>query len=317
MAKIKILGLIILVLISALVYLFEYTIHQNSLNSNLERIINEQKSYTQEISKDVFYIYTNNSTSTKNIDKNIKMFLQKLKRKDEILAPVNSVEVRKQTEVIVKKWNKFYKQVTDFKKLNNVTSIYSSIILEKIVKDIYLTNLDLVVEFALLQKIHKNQSIEKLNKYQFLEYFFSILLAFLLLYMFTQVKELISFIQKFSLLSKKIISNSSIRGLKTIESKKSSADIQEVTNNYNKLVQKIDNSINLATSSIEKSYTALDIVESDIEDFLELIDEMNNNGTGKELAKKEDVLIHSLEELSRSAQNLKNLKNDFLTLVKQ
>jgi len=316
MTKIKILGLIIIGLIGALVYMFDYTMHQNKISNNLQQAIDEQKSYTQEISKDVFYIYKNNSASTNNIDKNIKNFINKIKNKDEVLAPIDSIEIRQQSEVIIKLWEKFYKQVQDFKQLNSVTSAYSSIILQQIVKDIYHTNLNMVVEFDKLEKIHEAQTIDKITKYKFFEYSFLVVLMFLLLYMFTQVKEIISFIQKFSSTSKKIISTSSIRDIEPITTSQSSLELKEVSDNFNILVQKIDDSIEHASASIQISCEALDSVEDEIENFLELIDEMNDDAIDKELTKKEDVLIHSLEELTSSAQKLKNLKKDFLTLVK-
>jgi len=309
MTKIKILGLIIILMIGSLVYLFSYTMQEHKKSVELQKVLNKQKSYTQEISKDVFYIYKNNSQSMDNIYENIKRFSLKI--------PTDSMDAKKQTEVILALWDKFKSQVDDFKKLNSIVTAYSSIILQQIVKDIYHTNLDLVVEFDKLEKIHENKNIQKLKKYTYLEYFFSISLAFLLLYMFTQVQAIIEFIQKFSSTSRKIISNSSIRGLHKIESTSNSQELQEVTDNYNVLVNKIDESIKYASISIENSSDALDTVEKDIEDFLGLLDEMHEDDEiDKELTKKEDVLIHSLEELTTSALKLKNLKKDFLTLVK-
>ncbi|WP_039920232.1 hypothetical protein, partial [Sulfurimonas gotlandica] len=58
------------------------------------------------------------------------------------------------------------------------------------------------------------------------------------------------------------------------------------------------------------------LVENNIEDLLELLYVMDNNeGIDKELTKKEDALIQSLEELTSSTLKLENLKADLDNLI--
>ena len=59
----------------------------------------------------------------------------------------------------------------------------------------------------------------------------------------------------------------------------------------------------------------MEILEQHIEELVELIYTMNENSRDKELRKKEDAVIQSLEELSSTARGLKNLKNDLDNLI--
>jgi hypothetical protein len=56
-------------------------------------------------------------------------------------------------------------------------------------------------------------------------------------------------------------------------------------------------------------------VENNIEDLLELLSLMDDGNIDKELTKKEDTLIQSLEELTSCAQKLQNLKVDLDNLI--
>ena len=64
MNKIKIAGVLLFILSIGLAILFYYTNNQNRVNTTLLNTINEQKAFTQEISKNIFYIYKNKNAST-------------------------------------------------------------------------------------------------------------------------------------------------------------------------------------------------------------------------------------------------------------
>jgi methyl-accepting chemotaxis protein len=157
---------------------------------------------------------------------------------------------------------------------------------------------------------------KKLKIKKIIQYLLYTALLIILIYFFTQLKTITSFMQKFLTTSKKIITNSSIKELKPIEVDKNTKEIIEATNNFNFLVQKIDNSIKYSTKSIQHSYKAIELVEKNIEELLELFYEMQEDKNfDKNLTKKEDVLIQSLEELTTSAKKLKELKSDFDNLL--
>ena len=161
--------------------------------------------------------------------------------------------------------------------------------------------------------MHQTELEDNIAIYKNIEYILFFLLVTLLIYLFTKVEEIIIFIQKFSITSKKVISNSSIKEIEPIqvESNSSNTNITDATNNFNFLINKINSSIEHSSKSIEHSHKSLESVETSIEDFLDLIYSMENDKEiDKELTKKEDAIIQTLEELTSATQHLKELKID-------
>ena len=306
MKTIKIIGAFIFILSITLALLFNQTSEQNKLHNNYLNTINEQKAFTQEISKNIFYIYRNKNSSTDQLDKAIKDFINHM----------NSVE---QTDVksqkIITLWNKFYLHVQNFRDKIKIKAPYSSITLEETVQDIYNTNLKLVVEFDKLIKADKITFERKVSMYKYTQYTLYVILVLLLLFIFTQLRSIVEFIQKFLSASKRIITNSSIEDLKPIELNNKNVDISKATDNFNTLVQKINNSVEHSSDSIEYTISSLKALEQHIQELVELIYEMNDETTDKELTKKEDAVIQSLEELCSTARALKNLKDDLDNLI--
>ena len=316
MTKIKIVGGLIFIVSIVLAALFNHISQQNRVNSALLDVINEQKAFTQEISKNIFYINKTRDASTQQLDDSIKKFIERMERKGEILDEVDSPQIKAKSSEIVVLWNEFYLSVQDFRDKSKTTTAYSNIILEEIVKDIYNTNLKLVVEFNNLIDLHQSYLDETLENYKNMQYILFVVLVLLLIYLFTQLQTIIAFVQKFLHTSSKIITDSSVTAVEPFNINGNSADIIEASNNFNHLLNQINGAVDHAGSSIEHSSRSLEAIESKIEDLLELMCEMQEgDGIDKELTKKEDALIQSLEELSSSAQKLKALKSDLDSLV--
>jgi len=311
MTKIKIVGGLIFIVSIVLAVLFNHISQQNRLNSGLLDVINEQKAFTQEISKNIFYINKNRDASTKQLDDSIKRFIHTMNNKDEVLDEVDSPAIENKVSEIILLWNEFYLSVQEFRDKSKTTTAYSSIILEKIVSDIYNTNLTLVVEFNNLIDLHQADLDETLETYKNIQYTLFVVLVFLLIYLFAQLQTIIAFVQKFLHTSSKIITDSSITGVEPFVVNDGSSDVSQASNNFNILLGQINDAVDHASSSIEHSSHSLEAIESKIEDLLELMCEMQEgDAIDKELTKKEDALIQSLEELSNAAQKLKALKTD-------
>lgn len=306
MKKIKIIGALIFILSIILVFLFYHVTKENQSHNHLINIMTEQKNFTQEISKNIFYIYKNQDTSIAMIDNCIKDFLNVMSNKKQGLQ---------KSKKILKLWNKFYFNVQSFRNQIKNKTLYSTILLEKLIKDIYTINLELIIESDKFIKAQEAAFYKKQKVYKIILYVLSTILVTLLLYIFTQLKTIIIFIQKFLHTSKAIISNSSIRELKPIEIENKNLEISEAKNNFNLLVKKINNSIEYSSNSINHSCESLKDVEHHIEDLVELIYTMNEGTRDKELRKKEDAIIQSLEELSSAEIKLKNLKRDLDSLI--
>ena len=316
MNKIKIVGLLIFILSICLAVISYEISNQNRINNDFLDIINEQKAFTQEISKNIFYIYKNKNTSTKQLDDSIKKFITNINNKDRILNNIPSTLIQQQANKITLLWNHFYLSVQKFRDQSKIISPYSNIILEETVTDVYNTNLILIININKLIKLHQEYFNDTLNTDEKLQYTLLFLLLALLIYIFTQLKLVITFVQKFLNTSKNIIKNSTIKGLKPIEVPNNSSEIIQAIKNFNFLADKINKSIEYSSNSIQNSYQSLDLVEKNIEDLLELLSIMEDDKViDKDLTKKEDAIIQSLEELTSSALNLKNLKIDLDNLI--
>ena len=306
MKKIKIVGALIFILSITLALLFIHTSKEIANHNSIVNTINEQKDFTQEISKNIFYIYKNQSNSTQTLDDSIKKFLQNMKSREHYSQ--NSTQ-------IIKLWNTFYLHVQHFRDQIKNKSIYSNILIEKSIKNIYNTNLELIIEFDNIITTKQKNFNNRQNIYKIVQYMLFGILVLLLLYVFTQIKIIMTFVQKFLSTSKSIIKNSSIRELKPIEVDNAISDISQAKNNFNTLVEEINSSISYASDSIEHSCKSIEIVEQNIEVLVKLIYAMNETARDKELRKKEDAVIQSLEELSTATRKLKNLKDDLDNLI--
>lgn len=306
MKKIKIVGALIFLLSLALAAIFYHTSKTISQHNALMSIMNEQKNFTQEISKHIFYIYQYPESTTKRLDESIKLFSNSMSGREQGLQ---------KSKKIIDLWNNFYLHVQHFRDSIKISSPYSNTLLEKEVKTIYNINFALILESDKFIKEYKKDFEERVNNYKTVEYLLFLILLFLLLYIFTQLKDVIAFVQKFLFASKKILSKSSIKELQPIKINNTNSNIHNANDNFNTFLEKINGSIQDASSSIEHSYKSLEIVEQNIEDLVELIYTMNEGSRDKELRKKEDAIIQSFEELGISTKKLINLKKDLDNLI--
>ena len=309
MTKIKFVGALIFIVSLFLALSSKYISTQNEANIKFLKTINEQKAFTQEIAKNIFFIYRNKDISVKQLDESIKSFVHNMNNKDEILDEISSKDIKKESEKIIYLWNDFYLLVQKFRDAYRVQNGYTNLVIEKLVRDIYDTNLKLVVKFDKLIKMHKKYFDEVNNKNKIIQIILFIILLVLLVYFFTQLKDLIKFIQKFLNTSKKIMQKSTVIGIEPIKETTNIVDVTQAVDDFNFLVEKIDKSIDYSSESIQNTLNSLEYIEKNIEDLLELIETMDEeNKLDKELVKKEDILIEALEELSSSLQKLKSLK---------
>jgi len=301
MKSIKIIGLLVFSLSMILAFLSNFIANENRENSASLNFIHEQKAFTQEISKSIFYTYRNGEEESKTLDVAIKKYIKN--------AKVNETEFT-QNRVITTLWNIFYGDVQKFRNQQKITTGYNSVITAKLVNRIYHNNVLLVNEFDKLISLKQGKYNDDIDTYKQIQYMLFFILILLLIYLFTEVRQIIAFIQKFSKTSKNIIENSTIQGLKPMKMKEiEQEELKEATKNYNHLVEKINSSIAYSSQSMQQTTKSLEKVAKNIEDFMELLSTMQENETD-ELFKKEDAVIDSLEELMRLRKKLKNLQID-------
>ena len=305
MHKIKIAGVFIFVLSIVLALVSNSISKQNRINSDSLSIINEQKSTTQEISKAVLYLSKNKGSSPEQLDINIEKFLTNMQHEK-----VDSEE----HDTLVLLWKEFYAVVEQFREKQKVTTAYSSIVIDTLVNDIYMKNQKLIVAFNAFIQSKQKQYDETMEGYKTFQYVLFSILVLLLIYLFTQVREIIAFIQKFTTTSKSILQKSTIEDLKPMQMCENDEALKEATQNFNNLVNKIDMSIVYAQESIEYTTVSLEAVEQKIEDMMTLISQMQEEESDA-LYQKEDAVIDSLETLMSLTKQLKNLQQDLNKLT--
>jgi len=303
MKKIKIVGIIIPFIAILLVILSYFNIEHSLTNRDILNALNSQKAFTQDISKNIFFIYKNKDSSTHNLDEITKKFL---KNKN-----INSIQNKK----IAKLWNKFYKDVQQFKLHVHENNMYSNILKEILVKKIYDTNFKLVTQFdEEIAKIEKTFTANMMI-YKYMEYILYALLILLLIYLASKLHEILEFIQKFLNTSKNIRQNSTIKGLKPIKVNQNDENLQQASENFNSLVKMINSSIEDSTLSLDHSYKSLEQVENNIENFMQLLHTMDTQDSDKNLSQKEDAVIDSLDEIMSASKKLKDLKRELKGLI--
>ncbi len=312
MTKIKLLSVLIFVLALTLAYFSKYVSMENERYTKQLKVINEQKAFTQEISKNIFYMYNNEEHSTKLLDGAIRSFVKNMEQREDILDEIFSADIQKQRQAIVKEWNHFYLLVQKFRDLNKINSnAYTNIALKELVTEIYDANVHLIEAFDTLIDFYKEE-FERFNYLSKVVHIaLYIVLLLLLLYFFTQLKYIMAFIQRFLQRSKNIVTQKSVKGIKPIEKVSHNQEIDVAVENFNTLVEKIDISIDDSSLAIERASDSLEEIEKQIEELLDFMSSVDSDRLyDKEMIKKEDILIEALDELTTSIQKLHKLKEN-------
>jgi len=319
MTKVKLLAALIFILSLMLALYSKYATTQNEIHVKTLKLINEQKAFTQEISKNIFYIYHNDNSSTEELDRSIKAFVDTMNHREETFDDIFSEDIKQQRQKIVKEWNKFYRLVQKFRDLSKVhKNAYTNLALEKVVNDIYKANLELLREFNRLIDMYKNSFEYFIYFSKIIQITLFVILLSLLIYFFTQLKDIISFIQEFLHASKKVVTQESVQGIEPIETKSSVEDVSQAAANFNLLIEKINESIDYSSGAIENASNSLEVIEKNIENLLDFMSSVDTkNSYDKEMIKKEDILIEALEELTSSLQKLQKLKQNLNNFKKQ
>ncbi len=305
MKKIKFIGLLILFISVALIALSNILSHQEEQFTHDLTFTNTQKSYSQEIAKTILYTHRYKKELPKNIDQKMYYFLSNLQ--------LNQFNKHKDQKILELSRD-FFELTNQFKYVYTGNVPYNIVILDKLVNNIYQKNMQLIVAFNQHTEHIKSYHQQKIDRYRMLQYLLFIILILLLLYAFTQIDEIIQFIQKFTKTSNQIIEQSTIKGLKPIDIESGNNDLGTATNNFNTLVSNIDRSIQIATESASYTIDTLEIIEKNIEQLISLLDEMQKEQK-TDIYKKEDTLIESLETLMDLIVHLKSLKKDLKKLI--
>ncbi len=311
--KIKILGILFTLLMSSIVATTIYLNNKNEKDAMIINIAGKQRMLTQNISKNIFFLYTNNQANQNELDASIDEFiynLSSLKGGNNLskLKDSPNIKIEKQTVKIEFLWSAFLKDIKLFKEyLFDETKKED---LKTIVNNIYNTNSTLLYEVDSLVSLYTINSEQKINFLKNTQYFFAFLIVLLILYSFLELKIMEKNALKFIEESKKIMEQDFEEPLKPLKID-AEGELIEASNMFNSFIGKINSAIVDSNSALEQSKNASHKLEELTSEFDEIINELQNKSeVSKQLNRSEDIAIETQEQLLYSSKRLTELKNE-------
>ena len=313
--KIKFIGILFLVLMISIISTTIYLNNKSKKDALIINVAGKQRMLTQNISKNVFYLYYIKNGVHTELDNSVIEFvynLNSLKDGNNLIgiekAPTDLIA--KQLAKVEIMWNTFYQNIENFKKLNNKEDALSQNELKKTIEAIYNTNTTLLNEVDNLVSMYTVYSEEKMHYLKYAQYFFALIIIILIIYSFSQLKAMEENAKRFLEESKKIIEQDIDEPLSPIKIEAEN-EIVEATNTLNCFIQKINSAVTYSANAIEQSKNASQKLEELSEEFDLIIDGLKNSADiSKQLNKSEDIVIQSQEDLVNSTKRLQELKNE-------
>lgn len=316
--KIKVIGILFALLMTSIIATTIYLNNKNEKDAMIINIAGKQRMLTQNISKNIFYLYSNPKSSQNELDSSIEEFiynLESLKGGNSLgkLKESPNIQIDRQILQIEYLWSIFYQNIVKFKELiqNNTNQKE----LQNIVNIIYETNPELLYEVDALVSLHTINSEQKIRFLKNSQYFFAILILFLIIYSFLELKTMEKNALKFIEESKKVMEQNFEEPLKPIKIE-AEGELIEASNIFNRFLNKINSAIIDSNSALEQSKNASYKLEEITNEFDEIINEIQNKSEiSKQLNKSEDIAIQTQEQLLHSSKRLNELKNELEKII--
>ena len=318
--KIRFIGILFILLMSCII---ATTIHLNDKNEKDALVINivgKQRMLTQNISKNIFYLYHDDKASYSELESSTIEFiynLNSLKNGNNLIgiSKVPTEEIAKQLYKVEILWNNFHENINNFTTLIQKRVPDNEVTLRNIVNSIYVTNSPLLNEVDTLVSMYTTYSEQKSNYVRYVQYIFALIIIFLIIYSFYQLKAVEENAKKFFEESKKIIENDGSELLVPMKIK-AEKEIVEATDTINCFIDKVNSAMTYSANAIEQSKNASIKLEEITDEFDKIIDELKNSADiSKQLNKSEDIVIQSQENLINSTKKLEELKNELDKLM--
>ena len=316
--KIKVIGILFALLMTSIIATTIYLNNKNEKDAMIINIAGKQRMLTQNISKNIFYLYLNPKSSQNELDTSIEEFiynLESLKGGNSLskLKESPNIQIDRQMLQIEYLWSIFYQNIVKFKELIQNNSNKQE--LQNIVNIIYETNPELLYEVDALVSLHTINSEQKIRFLKNSQYFFAILILFLIIYSFLELKTMEKNALKFIEESKKVMEQNLEEPLKPIKIE-AEAELIEASNIFNRFLNKINSAIIDSNSALEQSKNASYKLEEISNEFDEIINELQNKSEiSKQLNRSEDIAIQTQEQLLHSSKRLNELKNELEKII--
>ena len=316
--KIKIIGILFALLMTSIIATTIYLNNKNEKDAMIINIAGKQRMLTQNISKNIFYLYSNPKSSQNELDSSIEEFiynLESLKGGNSLgkLKEAPNIQIDRQMLQIEYLWSIFYQNIVKFKELIHNNTNQKE--LQNIVNIIYETNPELLYEVDALVSLHTINSEQKIRFLKNSQYFFAILILFLIIYSFLELKTMEKNALRFLEESKKVMEQNFEEPLKPIKIE-AEGELIEASNIFNRFLNKINSAIIDSNSALEQSKNASYKLEEISNEFDEIINELKNKSEiSKQLNKSEDIAIQTQEQLLHSSKRLNELKNELEKII--
>ena len=316
--KIKIIGILFALLMTSIIATTIYLNNKNEKDAMIINIAGKQRMLTQNISKNIFYLYSNPKSSQNELNSSIEEFiynLESLKGGNSLgkLKESPNIQIDRQMLQIEYLWSIFYQNIVKFKELIQNNSNKQE--LQNIVNIIYETNPELLYEVDALVSLHTINSEQKIRFLKNSQYFFAILILFLIIYSFLELKTMEKNALKFIEESKKVMEQNFEEPLKPLKIE-AEGELVEASNIFNRFLNKINSAIIDSNSALEQSKNASYKLEEISNEFDEIINEIQNKSEiSKQLNRSEDIAIQTQEQLLHSSKRLNELKNELEKII--
>ena len=316
--KIKVIGILFALLMTSIIATTIYLNNKNEKDAMIINIAGKQRMLTQNISKNIFYLYSNPKSSQNELDTSIEEFiynLESLKGGNSLskLKESPNIQIDRQMLQIEYLWSIFYQNIVKFKELIHNNTNQKE--LQNIVNIIYETNPELLYEVDALVSLHTINSEQKIRFLKNSQYFFAILILFLIIYSFLELKTMEKNALRFLEESKKVMEQNFEEPLKPIKIE-AEGELVEASNIFNRFLNKINSAIIDSNSALEQSKNASYKLEEISNEFDEIINEIQNKSEiSKQLNKSEDIAIQTQEQLLHSSKRLNELKNELEKII--
>ena len=320
--KIKILGLLLIILISGIVSTTIYLNNQTSKDSLVVNIVGKQRMLTQKIAKNIFYTYYTKSYDFYELNSAVDEFIKALNTlqhgdKTRGIYSVPSPKINFQLHDVKKLWNNYFENIQNYKILvTQPKTLKRDAALDAIVQNIYKSNSVLLDNVDKLVTMYTDNSEGKIYNITLTQYISIFLIIFI--YSLLQLRSIESHVDFFMTYSKKLISGEDISKLKPMKlEEESEVEIVEVGNTINCFINKINSAMDHSNNALLQSQKASSKLEELTDEFDEIIGSINNSSlTTAHLNNSEDIMIESTEVLINSTKKLQKLKNELQELTK-
>ncbi|PRM98101.1 type IV pili methyl-accepting chemotaxis transducer N-terminal domain-containing protein [Aliarcobacter cryaerophilus] len=316
--KIKVIGILFALLMTSIIATTIYLNNKNEKDAMIVNIAGKQRMLTQNISKNIFYLYSNPKSSQNELDSSVEEFiynLESLKGGNSLskLKEAPNIQIDRQMLQIEYLWSIFYQNISKFKELIQNNSKQKE--LQNIVNVIYETNPELLYEVDALVSLHTINSEQKIRFLKNSQYFFAILILLLIIYSFLELKAMEKNALRFIEESKRVMEQNLEEPLKHIRIE-AEGELIEASNIFNRFLNKINSAIIDSNSALEQSKNASYKLEEITNEFDEIISELQNKSEiSKQLNKSEDIAIQTQEQLLHSSKRLNELKNELEKII--